>query len=116
MKISVIITIYNVEKFIARCLQSVFAQSFKYFEVIIVNDATLDSSMSIVNKCVRGHDNVTIVNNEHNRGLMMARKVGYSIAKGDYITLNNKIHREGTFLGYLYHGDNILRNKAAEIR
>lgn len=86
MKISVIITIYNVEKFIARCLQSVFAQSFKDYEVIIVNDATPDSSMSIVKKCVRGHDNVTIVNNEYNRGLMMARKVGYSIAKGDYIT------------------------------
>lgn len=49
-KFSIIIPVYNVEKYIKKCLDSVFEQSFKDYEVIVVNDGTKDNSMDIVKK------------------------------------------------------------------
>ena len=78
-KFSIIIPVYNVEKYIKKCLDSVFDQSYKDFEVIVVNDGTKDNSMQIVKEY-----DVTIINQE-NQGLSEARNNGVKKAKGEYI-------------------------------
>lgn len=78
-KFSIIIPVYNVEKYIKKCLDSVFNQSFKDYEVIVVNDGTKDNSMDIVKEY-----DVKIIN-QKNQGLSVARNTGVSKAKGEYL-------------------------------
>ncbi len=78
-KFSIIVPVYNVEKYIKKCLDSIFNQSFKDFEVIVVNDGTKDDSMKIVNN----YD--VIVVSQENMGLSEARNNGVKKAKGEYI-------------------------------
>lgn len=86
MFLSIIIPVYNVEKYIGSTLESIYVQSFdeKNFEVIIVNDGTLDGSMSIVSEYAKNHGNILIVNQE-NQGLSCARNVGLQQSNGEYI-------------------------------
>lgn len=78
-KFSIIIPIYNVEKYIKKCLDSVFNQTYKDFEVIAVNDGTKDNSMDIV----KNYD-VKVIN-QKNGGLSSARNKGVKKASGEYI-------------------------------
>lgn len=78
-KFSIIIPVYNVEEYIKKCLDSVFAQTEKDFEVIVVNDGTKDNSMDIVKNY-----EVKMINQE-NKGLSAARNKGVKEAKGEYI-------------------------------
>ena len=78
-KYSIIIPVYNVEKYIKKCLDSIFNQTYKDFEVIVVNDGTKDNSMEIV----KDYD-VKIIN-QKNQGLSAARNNGVKHVKGDYI-------------------------------
>lgn len=78
-KYSIIIPVYNVEKYIKKCLDSVFSQTDKDFEVIVVNDGTKDNSMDIVKKY-----DVKIIN-QKNQGLSAARNRGVKEAVGDYL-------------------------------
>lgn len=84
--VSVIIPVYNVEKYIARCLESVINQTYSNLEIIVVNDATPDNSMAIVEEYAAKDNRIRIVNNPRNMGLMMTRKNGYTVSKGDYLT------------------------------
>jgi glycosyltransferase involved in cell wall biosynthesis len=83
-KISVIIPVYNVEKYVAKCIESVIKQSYKNLEIIIINDGSTDSSGEICNKYLE-FDNRIIVKNQENQGLSMARNNGLGIASGEYI-------------------------------
>lgn len=78
-KFSIIIPVYNVEEYIGKCLDSVFNQTYKDYEVIVVNDGTKDNSMDIVKKY-----DVKIINKE-NGGLSSARNKGVECAKGEYL-------------------------------
>ena len=78
-KFSIIIPVYNVEKYIKKCVDSVFNQTFKDYEVIVVNDGTPDKSMELI----KDYD-VTIIN-QKNQGLSSARNNAVKKAKGDYI-------------------------------
>jgi len=78
-KFSIIIPVYNVEKYIKECLDSVMNQTYNNYEVIVVNDGTKDRSMDIV----KNYD-VKVINQE-NQGLSAARNIGASKAKGEYI-------------------------------
>ncbi|MCD7969903.1 MAG: glycosyltransferase [Alistipes sp.] len=84
MEISVIIPVYNVEKYIERCIRSILDQTFQDFEVILVNDGSTDRSMEIVEKFARVDNRFVILHNPKNMGLMWTRKVGYDKAKGKY--------------------------------
>lgn len=84
-KISVIVTIFNVEKYIDRCIKSVLEQSFSNFELIIVDDKTPDDSMAIAKKYADKDPRIKLIYNEENTGLMWARKIGYENACGDYV-------------------------------
>lgn len=83
--ISLIIPVYNTEKFIKRCLDSIINQSFSDFEVIVINDATPDKAMDIVAEYARQDSRFVIINKTKNEGLMKARESGYKNAHGDYI-------------------------------
>ncbi len=82
-KVSVVMPVFNVETFVADCIDSVLAQSFADFELIIVNDCSTDNSLQI---CQRFDDpRLRIVNHEVNRGLAGARNTGIAHASGDFI-------------------------------
>lgn len=85
-KVSICIPVYNVEKYIARCLDSVVNQTLRDIEIIVVNDATPDNSMEIVRRYAEEDSRIRIIENEHNRGLMATRRVGYMAATGDWLT------------------------------
>jgi len=82
--ISVIIPVYNQEKYLGKCILSVLSQSFLDFEVILVNDGSTDRSLNISQKYARKDSRVSIVN-KPNEGVAYARKDGFLKAKGEYI-------------------------------
>ena len=85
-KVSVCIPVYNVERFIARCIQSIQQQSLEDIEIIVVNDCTPDKSMDIVHSLAVNDSRIKIIDHDENHGPMVARKNGYMAATGDYIT------------------------------
>lgn len=85
MKISVIIPVYNVEKHLEICLDSIINQTFSDFEIIVVDDASTDSSLNILQKYSNNDKQIIIVRHEDNQGTMVARESGYRNASGDYL-------------------------------
>ena len=85
-QLSIIVPIYNVEKYIRMCLESFFRQEMdeETFEVILVNDGTPDKSMEVISDIIEAHQNIHVINQE-NQGLSMARNNGMEIATGEYI-------------------------------
>ncbi len=84
-KVSVIIPVYNVQDVIAKCLDSVVGQSLHDIEIVVVDDGTPDSSMSVVERFAADDDRFRLIAHEKNRGLMQARRTGYLAAGGDYV-------------------------------
>lgn len=82
--ISIIIPVYNAEKYIKTCLDSLLTQSFNNFEVIIVNDGSKDETFSICNTYKRKDNRINIIN-QSNAGVSAARLNGINQAKGEYI-------------------------------
>ena len=85
-KISICIPVYNVEKYIGRCIESIWNQSFKDIEIVIVNDCSPDKSMDIVRHYAETDSRIKIIEHDVNHGLMMARRTGYMAAMGEFIT------------------------------
>lgn len=87
MKISLIIPAYNVEKFIDKCVNSCLSQNLNpmEYEIIIINDASKDATLSIVNKLKTQNSNIIIIDKTVNEGLSMARNTGLQYAHGDYV-------------------------------
>ena len=84
--VSVIIPVYNVEKYVEKCIKSVLNQSLKSIEIIIVNDGSTDKSKDIVTKISTMNNNIKVINQKNN-GLSEARNVGIKSARGKYIFL-----------------------------
>ncbi len=94
--ISVIVPVYNVEKYMERCIDSIIAQTLKNIEIILVDDGSTDSSGSICDRYAEFDDRIKVIHKE-NGGLSDARNAGMAIASGkwysfidsdDYITEN----------------------------
>ena len=85
-KISVVVPVYKVEKFIAECLESILAQDFNAFEVIAVDDGSPDSSGAICDDFAHRDPRITVVHKE-NGGPAAARKTGVEHARGEWICL-----------------------------
>lgn len=81
--ISIIIPVYNVEKYICSCIESVLNQTYKNVEIIIINDGSTDRSLEIIER-YSTNNNVFIVNKE-NSGQSDCRKIGYEMTRGDYV-------------------------------
>lgn len=83
-KVSIIIPVYNAEKWLSRCLDSVLSQSFDSFEVLLVNDGSTDTSGEICDR-YGSHDQRVHVIHQLNRGVSSARNTALDIAAGEYI-------------------------------
>ena len=85
MKLSIVIPVYNVEKYVSECLDSCLEQNVDItdYEIIIVNDGSTDNSANLINLYAK-QSNIIIINQE-NLGLSAARNAGIKIAKGEYI-------------------------------
>ena len=84
IKISVIVPVYNVEKYLAKCLDSLTKQTLKEIEIIIVNDGSLDNSQEIIDKYQKKYSNIKAYTKE-NGGLSDARNYGIKKASGQYL-------------------------------
>ena len=84
-KVSIIVPVYNVEKYLAKCIDSIIAQEYDDWELILVNDGSSDSSKAICEEyCIK--DNRISLYNQGNAGPSAARNLGIKKAKGEYIT------------------------------
>lgn len=87
-KVSIIVPIYNVEKFVERCVVSLMKQSYDNCEFVFVDDCSPDSSMEIVRTIIENNsrkEQVKIVTYSANRGSSLARKSGLEAASGEYV-------------------------------
>jgi glycosyltransferase involved in cell wall biosynthesis len=85
VSVSVIVPVYNVEKYLDQCLGSLVAQTLQNIEIIVVNDGTKDNSQSIIDRYVEQYPNKVISLVKENGGLGDARNYGIPYAKGEYI-------------------------------
>ena len=83
MKISIIIPVYNSEKYLEECIQSAIQQTYPSIEIIAINDGSTDSSLEILNK----YSNKIIIINKENGGVASARNKGFDASTGDWIKL-----------------------------
>ena len=83
--VSIIIPVYNTEKYLREALDSVLAQTMTDFEVLCVNDASPDSSLEILNEYAAKDPRVTVINSETNKGLAGARNLALPHAQGKYL-------------------------------
>lgn len=84
MKVSFIVPVYNVEKYISECIESILHQTEKSFEIILVNDGSSDASGRICEKYAEVYNNIKIVHQE-NQGVSVARNRGISISEGEWV-------------------------------
>lgn len=84
MKVSVIVPVYNVERYLDRCINSVLRQTYTDLELILVDDGSADSSGRICDSCRERDGRVRVIHKE-NGGVSSARNAGLDIAAGDYI-------------------------------
>lgn len=85
MELSIIIPVYNVEKYIVRCIQSVLEQNYRNYEIILVDDGSTDSSGQICDSFCIKYPSVIHVIHKKNGGLSSARNAGLDMARGHYI-------------------------------
>ena len=124
---SIIIPLYNCEKYIEKCLESVLQQNYGNYEIIVVNDGSTDSSLEIVNKYINSHQNLKVIT-QNNKGLSGARNTGLRNSKGDYVlfidaddyveqNLLSEISRQISnydILVYGYYNDLIINDKLCD--
>lgn len=84
--LSIIVPVYNVEKYIRNCLVSLYNQGLDEdnFEIILVNDGTKDHSMDVIEDIINDHFNIIVIE-QNNQGISVARNNGLQIAHGEYV-------------------------------
>lgn len=83
--ITVAIAVYNTEKYLKDCMESVVNQTYRNLEIICVNDASTDSSLVMLESYASRDARIKIITNEKNSGLGVTRNVGMDAAHGEYI-------------------------------
>ena len=102
MKVSVIVPVYNTENYLRKCLDSLVNQTFKDFEVIVVNDGSSDNSQNIINEYISKYPFIKAFRKE-NGGISSARNTGLNYATGEYIAfVDSDDYVEMFFLEKMY--------------
>ena len=86
-KLSVVVLVYNGEKYLKTCLNSLVNQTLDNIEIILVDDASTDDSLSICKKYEQNFENIKIIRKKINKGLGDSGNLGIKIAQGEYVTL-----------------------------
>lgn len=111
MKYTFIVPVYNAEKHINKCITSIINQTYKNFEIIIINDGSTDNSLKIIN--IYKNKNIKIYN-QKNEGVSSARNKGLDKASGDYIIfVDADDHIEKTMLSFI--NKQIIKNRDINI-
>ena len=84
-EVSIIIPVYNAEKYIRKCLDSVITQTLRNIEIICINDASIDNSLEILMEYSVKDTRLKIINNEKNIGVTKSRNIGLNNSLGEYI-------------------------------
>ena len=84
VKVSIIVPVYNVEKYLRQCVDSIVNQSLKEIEIICINDGSTDNSLQILEGYAQRDKRIKIIN-KRNEGLSTARNTGMEYATGEYI-------------------------------
>ena len=84
-KISIIIPIYNGEKTLNRCVNSILKQNFPELEILLINDTSKDNSIKICQTFKKKINNIKFFNNKKNVGVSLSRNIGIKKAKGDFL-------------------------------
>lgn len=82
--LTVVIPVYNVEKYLKRCVDSILIQEWKNYDILLVDDGSTDNSPQICDDYVKAYDFISVIHKK-NGGLSEARNTGISYAKGDYV-------------------------------
>lgn len=99
-KVSIILPVYNGEKYLHKSIESILKQSYANFELIIVNDFSNDSSLEIANSFAREDNRLIVISNDKNRGLPYSLNYGFSKASGELFTWtsdDNLFHRDAIY-------------------
>ena len=82
--VSIIVPVYNVERYIEKCLCSLINQSYKNIEIICVNDGSPDNSRDIIESLIKSDGRIRLID-QQNQGLSGARNTGLDAAQGEYM-------------------------------
>lgn len=104
IKVSVVVPIYNVEKYLPRCIDSLINQTLQEIEIILVNDGSPDNSQQIIDEYIKKFPTKVIGLLKANGGLSDARNFGLEYAKGEYISfIDSDDYVDKTFLEKMYN-------------
>ncbi len=104
-KVSVIVPVYNASQYIGRTLDSIIAQDFDGFEIIVVDDGSTDNSLEIINRCLDDCKISHKVIHQENAGVSVARNVGIDESQGDYLVfVDADDYVSNNHLSSLYNG------------
>ena len=85
--VSVIMPAYNAEKYIKQAIESVVAQTYTNWELIVINDCSTDDTLQIASQCAQADSRIKVLNNEQNIGVAKTRNRGLDLAKGEWVAL-----------------------------
>lgn len=109
-KVSIIVPVYNVERYLNKCIDSILSQTFKDFELILVDDGSTDSSSQICDEYLKKDNRIKVIH-KNNGGLSSARNIGLDMAKGEYISfIDSDDYVSNKYIEILY--TDILNNDA----
>ena len=110
--VSIIVPVFNVEKFLSRCIDSLLNQNYKSIEIILVNDGSTDSSLRICKDYQKKDSRIRIIDQD-NQGLSMARNAGVKVARGVYICFVDS--DDWVENDYVSFGMNLIRNNSCDM-
>lgn len=115
MRLSVVVPMYNSEKYIERCINSIIGQDMKDMEVILINDGSTDKTKYIAKQYVAKYKNIKLIDKENNEGISAARNTGIKNATGEYIVfidsddeINNGMFKNMHELGKKSNSDVVM--------
>ena len=101
--ISVVLPVYNVERYIIKCMNSVLSQTYKNIEIILVDDGSQDRCPEICERYAKKDKRVKVIHKE-NGGLSDARNAGIKVANGEYITfIDSDDYVDNDYVEFLYN-------------
>lgn len=99
--VSIILPVYNVERFLEKCLNSIINQTYKNIEIITVNDGSTDNSLQVIEKTLLKEPRLKLINIE-NQGVSIARNTGIKAATGDFLVfVDSDDYIENDFIEYM---------------
>lgn len=103
-KISIVVAVYNAEKTLKKCIESLLNQTYKNIEIILVNDCSKDNSLDICTEYSKSNDNVKVISNDRNSGVSNTRNNGIDNSTGEYICfVDSDDYVESNYIEVLYY-------------